>query len=156
MAKINIDLSQYDSVFYEAAMQRLVAAAGVVRDDARRILASKLKGKWKEHGVYMSYRSKAEGKMVPYTGSSWTAREKAAMVQTIRVSRSKDLSIKNVFVIAGNYNVWWAVQLEYGRGTWRGGAKPFLRPALKGADSRIIGILEGGAIGSKEIGYGDR
>jgi hypothetical protein len=147
VSNINIDLSKYDSEFHEEAMQRLMAAADVVRDDAKRILAGKLKGDWKEHGPYKSYRSKAEGRRVPYSGSSWTARYKGAMVETIRTVRSKDLSKKNVWVMAGDFNTWWAVQLEFGRGAWKGGAKPFLRPALHGASSRIIGILENGAIG---------
>ena len=162
MGKISIDLSKYDSEFHEEAMRRLVAAAGVVRDDARSILAGQLKGGWKEHGPYkrMYAHAKQRGGLVSYIGdgggSSWTARQKAAMVKTIRVTRSHDKSRKNVYVNAGNYNTWWAIQLEYGRGAWKGGAKPFLRPALKGAESRIIGILEGGAIEGGEIGYGDR
>lgn len=152
MSRIDIDLSKYDSEFHEEAMKRLMGAARVIRDSARVILASKLKGNWQEHGRYKSYIN-SDGKLVPYSGGgpSWTIREKGAMVKTIRAVRSNDKSVNNVLVIAGNFNTWWATQLEYGRGAWRGGAKSFMRPALKGANSRIIGILEGGALGEEVI-----
>jgi hypothetical protein len=70
------------------------------------------------------------------------------MVDTIRVVRKHGSSERNVWVMAGNYNTWWALQLEYGRGAWMGKAKSFLRPALNAAssNSKIKGILEGGAI----------
>jgi len=139
MKSLDIDLSKYDSEFFEVAMNRVEAAARVIRDDAKRILQSKLKGNWQEHGPYKG-------------GAIWTERTKGAMVDTIRVTRSRNKKVKNVWVMAGNFKTWWARQLEYGRGGWRGGAKSFMRPAMKGAESKIIGILEGGAAGSEEVG----
>ena len=156
MKSLDIDLSKYDSEFFEVAMNRVEAAACVIRDDAKRILRGKLTGMttihrktslgftldiqipWKEHGPYKG-------------GAIWTERTKGAMVDTIRVTRSKNKKVKNVLVIAGNFKTWWAMQLEYGRGAWRGGAKSFMRPAMKGAESKIIGILEGGVAGSEEV-----
>ena len=132
MAKeIHFNFEQYDEVITKSCMSRIEKAAEVIRDDAKRILEGKLKGKWKEHGPYKK-------------GASWTAREKGAMVKTIRVVRSRNPQVKNVWVMAGNYNVWWALQMEYGRGGWKGGRKSFMRPAMKGAESRVIAILEGG------------
>lgn len=126
-----IDLSKYDSEFFDAALNRIEAAANVIRDDAKRILKGKLKGDWQEHGPYKG-------------GPIWTERTKGAMVETIRVVRSKNPAVKNILVIAGTYKTWWALQMEYGRGQWRGGARSFMRPALKNTESRVTAVLEGG------------
>jgi hypothetical protein len=147
MARIDWDLQKYDGEFKAAGMKRIEAAAGVIRDDARRILNGKLKGNWKEHGPYSHMRK--GHKLVDFEASIWTERTKAAMVSSIRVTRRE--GEENVWVIAGNFKTWWATQLEFGRGRWKGGAKPFLRPAMLGAESKIHGILEGGAIGQEEI-----
>jgi len=150
MARVNFNFAQYDKEIINASLDRVEAAAIVIRDKARVILSGKLKGNWKEHGVYKRYWRKGnpKGEWIPYTGSSWTAREKGAMVKTIRVVRKPGKN--NVWVMAGNYNTWWAVQLEYGRGAWRGGAKSFIRPALAGSKDEIRVALEGGAIDSSE------
>ena len=132
MAKHNIDLSKYDSEFIGAAMKRVEASAKVIQAEAKTILSGKLKGDWKEHGPYKD-------------GSSWTARHHGDMIKTIRVVRKEGK--KNVLVIAGHYNTWWATQLEHGRGGWKGGAKPFMRPAMKNAEGAITTILEGGGAG---------
>jgi hypothetical protein len=156
MAKIKLDLSQYDSEIYEEAMDRVELAANVIRDKARANLLvaiasagggklwAKGKGRtsqagerWREHGPYKG-------------GAAWTARYHGEMVNTIRTVRSKDNFNKTVWIMAGNFLAWWATQLEYGRGMWKGGAKPFMRPALKGSMSEIKGILEYGG-GAKEI-----
>lgn len=167
MAKqIDLNFGKYDPEIYKASMDRIEAAAQVIRDDARKILASQLKGKWKEHGPYKSYYRKhlttRHGKGGPperimSEGASWTARQKAAMVKTIRVVRYNDPASKNVWIMAGHFNVWWAIQLEFGRGLWRGGAKPFMRPAMAMAENRIKGILEGGAAyGKRDEQIADR
>lgn len=132
MAKeIDLNFGQYDPEIYKASMDRIEAAAEVIRDDARQILKGKLRGNVTRP---------------PYTGGApWTARTAGAMVETIRVVQSKDPEKKNVWVMAGNFLTWWAVQLEFGRGQWRGGAKPYLRPAMKGAEGKVKSILEGGA-----------
>ena len=132
--KFKLDLSKYDSEFLESAMMRVERAGNVIRDDAKPILRGKLKGNWTEHGPYQT------GKNV---GQPWTARYKQAMVKTIRTVRSKDKSVKNVWVMAGNKDTWWALQMEYGHGGWKGGPRSFMRPALKGAMAKIVPILEG-------------
>lgn len=125
--KIDFNFAQYDELIDKASLDRMEQAAAVIRDDARRILKSQLRGNVTRP---------------PYAGGApWTARTAGAMVETIRVVRKEGK--KNVWVMAGNYLTWWAVQLEFGRGQWRGGAKPYLRPAMKGAEGKIKGILEG-------------
>ena len=131
MAKLDIDLSKYDSEFFAAALDRVEAVANVIRDDARVKLKAKLKGNWQEHGPYKG-------------GAVWTERTKGAMVETIRVTRSKNPAIKNILLIAGNFKAWWAIQMEYGRGQWRGGARSFMRPAIKSTEGKVTAILEGG------------
>lgn len=154
---LNWNTAAFEAECIHMTMDRLEVCANVIRDDAKRILGGKLKGGWKEHGPYQRrYKSsKHKGGLVDYFGggggSSWTERRHGAMIGTIRVARSKDPTVRNIWVMAGNFNVWWAQQLEFGHGAWRGKAKPFLRPAFQGAPSRCRGILEGGAIGSVEI-----
>jgi hypothetical protein len=71
-------------------------------------------------------------------------RDPGALVATIRVVRKKGDPTRNIWIMAGNYKTWWAVQTEYGRGGWKGGAKAFLRPAMAKAPATIKAILEGG------------
>jgi hypothetical protein len=159
VAQIKWDDTAFRAECEDVTMDRLFTCAKVIAADAKRILAGKLKGDWREHGPYGGYlpgrRSIRLGKKpVPYeygSGASWTARYHGAMVDTIRAVRKKDSASRNVWIMAGNFNVWWALQLEFGRGAWKGKAKPFLRPALNGASSSCRGILEGGAIGSEEV-----
>ena len=151
MAKlINWNTSAIEVECINASMDRLEAAAYIIRDDARSILRGKLKGNWKEHGPYKTYRNKKQHKFMAYSGgegSIWTARTHGAMIKSIRVSRLKDSAARNIWIMAGDFKTWWAVQLEYGRGKWQGKAKSFLRPALSNAPSKIRGVLEGGATG---------
>ena len=161
MAKmINWNTAAFEAECVGVTMDRLEVAARVIAADARQILGGKLKGGWKEHGPYKSYfrkhRSTRHGRGQPrervfYEGDSWTERRHRALVATIRVVRKNDSSCRNIWIMAGNYNVWWALQTEYGRGGWKGGAKPFLRPAMKNAPSSCRGILEGGAVAAEEI-----
>ncbi len=144
MALIDCDLTRYDREFLRTAMNRVEKAADVIRDDAKRILKSKVTGMTTIH-------RKSGDKVVPWTEHGpypgqpdWTERTKGAMVETIRTRRSYNPEVKNVWVMAGKEKTWWAVQLEYGHGQWRGGKKSFLRPAMKGAESKIAGIFEGG------------
>ena len=131
----------------QEAIRRLEAAAAVIRDKAKANLSKlvtgmqKIAGKystryipWEEHGPYKK------------GGESWTARYHDKMVDTIRLSpHDVNVETQSVRIIAGNYNTWWAKQMEYGNGEWRGGAKPFLRPAMRGARSEIQSVLESGA-----------
>ena len=54
-------------------------------------------------------------------------------------------------MIAGNYKTWWATQLEFGRGQWRGGKKSFMRPAVNKTKGQVTAILEGGGSGQEVI-----
>jgi len=131
----------------QEAIRRLEAAAAVIRDKAKANLSKlvtgmqKIAGKnstryipWEEHGPYKK------------SGQSWTARYHDKMVDTIRLSpHDVNVRTQSVRIIAGNYNTWWAKQMEYGNGEWRGGAKPFMRPAMRGARSEIQSVLESGA-----------
>lgn len=168
MPQLNIDLSKYDVEFFADALDRVEAAANVVAIEARRLLRAQVKFGWKQHGPYKRRREftrlrdksrkfagTVKGGLVPYFGggggSPWTARHYNDMVNTIRVVRSHDPNRKNIWVMAGNYLTWWALQMEYGKGGWAGGRKSFMRPAMKNAESQIVGILEGGAIGQGEV-----
>jgi len=142
---IKLDLSKHDSEFYAAALDRVESAAWVIRDSARiklkQAIISAGKGggnslageQWKEHGPYKTGNT-----------AQWTQRYHQEMVNTVRATRSKNPFARNIFVMAGQYLAWWAVQLEYGHGKWKGGAKPFMRPALKGSMSEVIAICESG------------
>ena len=141
-----------DAEIYAAAMRRLVAAANIIRDSARAILASKIKENWREHGPNKRHYNKKQKAWINYHGGSgpqYESRYHGEMIDTIRtVTRKGEY---NVWIMAGSTRVWWAAQLEYGNGGWRGGAKPFLRPAMWGAESKIKTVLEGGAIGEFEV-----
>lgn len=96
---------------------------------------------WKEHGRYQTGKNKDK---------IWTARHsKRAMVDSIRYVKKKDafsnlfIGVKNynIWIMAGNFKTWWAVQMEYGHGKWKGGAKPFFRSGInksKGAVNALI------------------
>ena len=140
MKSHDIDLSRYDQEILSDALDRVEAAAEVLRDKAKSNLRSKLKGTWTEHGPYKT------GK---YGGKLWTERIKGEMVETIRVVRSKSPRVKNILVIAGTWKTWWATQLEYGRGQWRGGHRAYMRPAIKETESTMKTILESGSGATK-------
>lgn len=116
-------------------MDRLEKACWAIADEAKRILRSKIKGPPITRPV------------PPGRTDVWMERTPGAMVDTIRVVRRKGDTSRNVWIMAGNYKTWWAKQMEYGRGGWKGGAKSFLRPALRRAKS-LAGVrsaLESGA-----------
>ncbi len=119
MATIWFDWGKYDVKIEKVCMDRLENAAKAIRDDAKSNLSGKLKGDWPEHGPYKSGA---------YAGKAWTARYHGAMANTIRYVRRDDK--KNIWIMAGNNETWWAVQLEYGRGGWKGGRRSFMRPAI--------------------------
>ena len=126
-------------------MERIEKAAYVVRDAARAKMTG-FKHTWKEHGPY---------KTGAYHGQIWTARDYNALKETIRVTKKKETGIEagvgykvaqdmNVWIMAGNYKTWYAVQVEKGRGEWRGKPHPFLRPAFRESMDRIKSIVENG------------
>jgi len=136
-------MSKWDTEFFDAALDRVESAADVIRNKAKvrlkQSIAAAAMGpglageRWREHGPYKTGNT-----------AQWTQRYHKEMVNTIRTVRSHDKSKKNIFVMAGQYLTWWALQLEYGHGGWKGGAKPFFRPALKESMSEVIAICESG------------
>jgi hypothetical protein len=135
MAQVTWNTKEFEFACIGATMDRLESAAKIVRDQAKGILSKKLQGKWTEHGPYKSG---------DYAGATWTARYKKEMVNTVRVVKKQDISSRNVWIMAGNYNTWWAIQMEYGRGDWKGRQRSFLRPALKGAAAAMKSVIENG------------
>jgi hypothetical protein len=156
MAQIDFDLQKYDGEFLAAGMDRLVKAAKTIRDDAKRRIKvgtiTRVPGR-----KMMRMR---DGRMVESTmPPKWMERTPGEMKKTIRVVQRYDFSgtflknlsslegiseAANVRVYAGNFNDWWATQMEFGYGAWKGGAQPFLRPALHGSQSKVRSIIEGG------------
>jgi hypothetical protein len=135
MAQVKWNTAEFEAACIGATMDRLEAAAKIVRDDAKQILAKRLQGDWTEHGPYKSGKNK---------GATWTARYKKEMVNTVRSVRKNDSASRNIWVMAGNFNTWWAIQMEYGKGDWQGGPRSFLRPALKGAAAAMKNVIENG------------
>ena len=117
-----------------AGMGRLEKAGEIIRDNAKIILAGKTKGNI-SHPPY---------KKGPYAGVYWTEREAGAMLKTIRVVRKNDSKTRNIWIMAGNKKTWWAAQMEFGRGGWKGGPRSFLRPALKKSVSQVKTMIESG------------
>lgn len=126
-------------------MERIEKAGIVVRDAARSKMVG-FKYTWKEHGPYQSGKSR---------GKIWTARDYEALKKTIRVTKKKDSVLNsgfgfraaksmNVWIMAGNYKTWYAVQVERGRGGWKGKAHPFLRAAFRESIPQIKYIVENG------------
>jgi len=124
-------------------MERIEKAAIVVRDAARRKVPV---WKGKLHGPYK------KGK---YAGERWTAREYGGLLKSIRVTKKKESYMDggfgfrvannmNVWIMCGNFLSFYAVQVEFGRGGWKGGAQPFLRPAFNESMAQIKTIIENG------------
>lgn len=122
MSKIDFDLQKYDGEFKAAGMARIKKAGEAIRDAAK---AKCVVGTITR----------------PAVGKYWTERTPGAMRNTIRVTERE--GVDNVLVIAGNAKTWWATQMEYGRGAWKGGAKPFMRQAIHESYTKIRSIVEG-------------
>lgn len=134
MAEIKFNFEQYDGQLSNACMDRLRAAAGEIQ------LQAILK-------CHVGRTSRPVYKRGKNAGQPWTAREIGALRRTIRVVEKKDkqtIRDMNVRVYAGNFLTWYAIQVEYGRGMWRGGAFPFMRPALSASKYRVQTIIESG------------
>lgn len=118
----------------KAGMDLLETGCNIIRDDAKANLWPIVNANWKLHGPYKSGR---------YAGKIWTSRDNyLEMLKTIRVVRLKDPNRRNIRIYAGNYKTWWALQMEYGRGGWKGGARPFFRKALHNGASKIESLLD--------------
>ena len=132
MAKIEWDISKKLPELIIAGMDRLERAGEIIRDEAKAILKSKINPK---HPPYDVNRP-------AYSGKYWTERKAGSMIKTIRVTR-KD-GVRNIWIMAGNSKTWWAIQMEYGHGEWKGGPRAFLRPALKKSIPKIRAMIENG------------
>ena len=157
MAKIlNWNAAAFEAACVEVGMNMLEEAANIIAENMKTILApqvtgmQKITGKdstryepWPEHGEYETGEA---------AGQKWTARHKNEMIKTIRVRRKNDSASRNIWILAGNFKVWWALQMEYGKGGWKGGRKSFMRPAMRKAPAAIIAVLEGGSGQTKGFG----
>lgn len=145
MAELKINFDQYDEIIARSCMARMREAASELQ------LAMILKCKKSYTNRRPPYKSG------PYAGRAWTARDMDIMAKTIRVvekkSSSTGLDNRNVRVYVGNWKTWWATQMEFGRGGWKGGAHPFMRPAIQATKSKIKVILESGNAETEDSGY---
>jgi len=141
---INWNTADFQEQCGKVGMDRLEEGAKLIAVDAKNILRGKIKG---PAVTRKPGRKKmiVNGKLVDATSSPiWMERDPGALIDTIRVVRKEGDPGRNVWIMAGNFKTWWALQTEYGRGGWKGRAKSFLRPAMANAPARIKGILEGG------------
>lgn len=117
----------YDLDFENATVERLVEAAEVVADSARR-------------NCLVGTLSRPMYRRGPYAGQQWTARDAGALKKTIRVVQRRSRSGRplkrksNVRVYAGNYLVYYAKIVEHAM-------IPFMRVALTNSHSQIKSIL---------------
>jgi len=133
---MNLKLEAYDGQFVKAGMDRIERAAAHIQ---LQMQTECIKSYENRRPVYKTGKD---------AGKIYTARDFDIMAKTIRVVR-KDNKL-NIRIYAGNYKTWWALQMEYGRGKWKGGARPFVRKAVAKSVSKIQPILESGA-GQTEV-----
>lgn len=140
---VKFNFAQYDELIKNSCLGRMREAAEHLQ--MQMILKCK-KSYANRRGVYKKGRA---------AGQIWTARDMDIMAKTIRVSEKRGgsfgLDNQNVRVYAGNFKTWWAIQMEYGRGAWKGGPWPFVRPAIASSKSQIKIILESGSGQTKGI-----
>ena len=134
MARIEWDISKKLPELINAGMGRLEKAGRIIQTEAKAILHSKINPQHKSPSGPVN--------RPPHGGKYWTERKVGSMVKTIRVVR-KD-GVRNIWIIAGNKKQWWAIQMEYGHGGWKGGPRAFLRPALKKSIPKIKSMLLNG------------
>lgn len=155
MAKITFNFEQYDRQIANAGMVRLRKAAYFIAEETRKKY-DLLNIEGARHIGGMIYRTSAffhgPYKTGKYAGVYWTARTPFAMRHTIRVREKYGNPVgtmaaslnQDVRIYAGNSKTWWATQMEYGRGAWKGGQKSFFRPALHASRSGVQNIIENG------------
>ena len=139
MAEIKLNFKQYDEIIKKSCLSRMHEAAKLLRDDMKK-------------NCHRNYNIKRPPyKTGPYAGRTWTSRvwptDMSIMAETIRVVEKKGLGLHqspDVRVYAGNWKTWWATQMEFGRGGWKGGAHPFMRPSVQKLQSQIKVVLESG------------
>jgi hypothetical protein len=130
MAEINFNFEQYDGQIARSCMERIRKAAEVIAESAR-----------KKSVIGTVTRPLKPGQ------PEWMERSPGAMRDTIRTREKKGETGfvgRDVRVYAGNKKTWWATQMEYGRGGWKGGRKSFMRPALRATKSEVQNIIENG------------
>jgi hypothetical protein len=135
MAEVKLNFKQYDEIIKKSCLARMREAAAELQ------LAMILKCKKSYNNRRPVYKKGKDA------GELWTARDMDIMAKTIRVSEKKGKGLyqsPDVRVYAGNFKTWWATQMEFGRGAWKGGAHPFMRPAIAATKSKIKVILESG------------
>jgi hypothetical protein len=118
----NWNPQKFDTEFIEAAMDRLVKAAMVVKAKA-------------EVNCPFGSISRPMYKKGPYANRPWTARDAGQLKKSIRIV-TKAGSGRNVRIYAGNYYAYYAAIVEY--------STPFLRTALNSSKEEIRNILENG------------
>ena len=122
----NWNPNRWDQTFEDVAIDRLVEAAEVVADVARKRCPT---------GTI----SRPMYKSGPYAGQDWTARDAGQLKRTIRVVRKKTKSGKaftkkrNVRVYAGTKLAYYASIVEHSR--------PFMRPSLNASIPEIKNII---------------
>lgn len=115
-----------DETFENVAIERLVEAAEVVADAARR-------------NCPVGTVSRPIYKRGPYAGQAWTARDAGQLKRSIRVVRKKTKSgiafskKRDVRVYAGHYLAYYARIVEF--------SKPYMRPALAQSIQQIKTII---------------
>jgi HK97 gp10 family phage protein len=130
MAEVKLNFKQYDEVIAKACMDRIRVAANVIKEAAKsRCVVGTVNRPLKPGQKF------------------WMEREVGAMRKTIRTvekTGEKGLVSREVRVYAGNKKTWWATQMEFGRGGWKGGRRSFMRPAIKATNVEVKHILENG------------
>jgi len=114
-----------DNGIYNNAMDRLEAAGNVVGKKAR-------------VKCPVGTISRPMYKTGMYAGKYWTSRDAGALKKTIRVVRKYGDPLHNVWVMAGNKQVYYAQIVEF--------YTPFLRPALRGTKTEIKRVISNGTI----------
>jgi len=123
----NFNPNRFDQTFEDVCIERLVEAAEVVADEARRKCP-------------VGTVSRPIYKTGPYAGKEWTARDAGQLKRSIRVTRrttktGKPLSrIRNVRTYAGTKKAYYASIVEHG-------GRPFMRPAFTQSFQRVKEIL---------------
>jgi len=130
MAKmLNWNIQAKIPLIAKAGMVVLEECGEILRNEAKAHLRPKLNLNWIPHGP-------------PPGGEIWKGREDyAEMINSIRVVRKRDTKSRNIWVMAGNYKTWWAVQMEYGRAGWKGGPRSFFRKAMRTSIPKIHALL---------------
>jgi len=118
--------NEFDQIFEDIAIDRLVEAADVVADEVRRKCP-------------VGTISRPMYRTGPYAGQPWTARDARQLKKSIRVVRKKTKSGKafskkrNVRVYAGNYLAYYASIVEH--------SQPFMRPAYYKSLAKVKSII---------------